>query len=382
VLKAFSGFVAVFLKEVLHMRRDSFAMMFALFVPIVEMIILGYAIDTNVRQVRTVVYDQSGILENIDNGSVGSSASRALLDRFRNSDTYHIYKYVHSDEELNKEIVGGRARVGIKIPYDFDRNLVKGQSAQVLVLVDGSDSSVAGQALNVATAIGLDESLRRMVPNATAPAIDIRPKMLFNPDSRSPNFFIPALIAVLLLFITTMLTAFSVVREKERGTLEQLLVTPIKPLGLMMGKIMPYFTMALVEMAVLLAFMRFIFKVPIHGNVILLTLLAMPYIFTNLSLGLLISVKANSQAEAMQSSMSIMLPTIFLSGYVFPRHSMPWFFYGLSFLVPATYMIDTFRGVILRGAGILELWQNALVLTVMGVAVLLLAAKRFSKMTL
>jgi ABC-2 type transport system permease protein len=150
----------------------------------------------------------------------------------------------------------------------------------------------------------------------------------------------------------------------------------------MMGKIMPYFTMALLEMAVLLTFMRFVFKVPIHGNVILLTLLAMPYIFTNLSLGLLISVKANSQAEAMQSSMSIMLPTIFLSGYVFPRHSMPWFFYGLSFLVPATYMIDTFRGVILRGAGILELWQNALVLTVMGVAVLLLAAKRFSKMTL
>jgi ABC-2 type transport system permease protein len=381
VLKAFRGFTAVFYKEVLHMRRDSFAIMFALFVPIVEMVILGYAIDTNVRQVRTVVYDQSGILENVDNGSVGSSASRALLDRFRNSDTYHIYKYVHSDKELNREIVAGKVRVGLKIPYDFDRNLVKGQSAQVMVLVDGSDSSVAGQALNVATAIGLDESLRRIVPDAKGPLIDVRPKILFNPDSRSPNFFIPALIAVLLLFITTMLTAFSVVREKERGTLEQLLVTPVKPLGLMMGKIMPYFTMALVELAVLLTFMRFVFKVPIHGNVILLTLLAMPYIFTNLALGLLISVKANSQAEAMQSSMSIMLPTIFLSGYVFPRWSMPWFFYGLSFLVPATYMIDTFRGVILRGAGILELWQNALVLTVMGIAVLLISANRFSKMT-
>ena len=381
MLKAFRGFSAVFYKEVLHMRRDSFAIMFALFVPIVEMVILGYAIDTNVRQVRTVVYDQSGILENIDNGSVGSSASRALLDRFRNSDTYHIYKYVHSDKELNREIIAGKARVGIKIPYDFDRNLVKGQSAQVMVLVDGSDSSVAGQALNVATAIGLDESLRRIVPEAKAPLIDVRPKILFNPDSRSPNFFIPALIAVLLLFITTMLTAFSVVREKERGTLEQLLVTPVKPLGLMMGKIMPYFTMALVELAVLLMFMRFVFKVPIHGNVVLLALLSMPYIFTNLALGLLISVKANSQAEAMQSSMSIMLPTIFLSGYVFPRFSMPWFFYGLSFLVPATYMIDTFRGVILRGAGIMELWQNALVLTVMGIVVLLISAKRFSKMT-
>lgn len=363
------------------MRRDSFAIMFALFVPILEMVILGYAIDTNVRQVKTVVYDQSGILENIENGSIGSSASRALLDRFRNSDTYHIYKYVHSDKDLNREIIAGKARVGIKIPYDFDRNLVKGQSAQVMVLVDGSDSSVAGQALNVATAIGLDESLRQIVPNAKVPPIEIRPKILFNPDSRSPNFFLPALIAVLLLFITTMLTAFSVVREKERGTLEQLLVTPVKPLGLMMGKIMPYFTLAIAEMTLLLLFMRFIFHVPIHGNVILLTLLAMPYIFTNLAIGLLISVRANSQAEAMQGSMSIMLPTIFLSGYVFPRFSMPLFFYGLSFLVPATYMIDTFRGVILRGAGIMELWQNALALSVMGVTVLLIAAKRFGKMT-
>jgi ABC-2 type transport system permease protein len=134
-------------------------------------------------------------------------------------------------------------------------------------------------------------------------------------------------------------------------------------------------------MFLLLTFMRFVFRVPIHGNVILLTLLAMPYIFTNLSLGLLISVKANSQAEALQSSMSIMLPTIFLSGYVFPRFSMPLFFYALSYLVPATYMIDTFRGVILRGAGIMELWQNALVLTVMGVTVLLISARRFGKMT-
>ena len=131
----------------------------------------------------------------------------------------------------------------------------------------------------------------------------------------------------------------------------------------------------------LLTFMRFVFRVPIHGNVLLLTLLAMPYIFTNLALGLLISVKANSQAEALQSSMSIMLPTIFLSGYVFPRFSMPWFFYGLSYLVPATYMIDTFRGVILRGAGLMELWQNALVLTVMGVTVLWISARRFGKMT-
>jgi len=375
----FRGFTAIFYKEVLHMRRDSFAMLFALIVPIVQMIILGAAIDTNVRQVKTVVYDQSGLME--DSRSVpGRQESRAFLDRLRNSDTFHVYKYVHSDRELNDEIISGRARVGVKIPVDFDRDLVKGNSAQVMVMVDGSDSSVAGQAVNVATALGLDESLRRTVPNLEAPAIDIRPKMMFNPDSRSPNFFLPGLMSVLLLMTTTMLTAFSIVREKERGTLEQLFVTPVRPLGLMMGKIMPYFAMGMVELGLILTFMRFAFQVPIHGNVLLLGLLAMCYIFVNLSIGMLISSKANSQAEAMQMAMMTMLPSIFLSGYIFPRDNMPLPFFLLSFCVPATYMIDIARGVILRGAGITHLWSNAVVLFGMGAGVLLLASNRFRKM--
>src|SRR5207253_2078730 len=167
---------------------------------------------------------------------------------------------------------------------------------------------------------------------------------------------------------------------KERGTLEQLMVTPVKPLGLMMGKMMPYFVLALVELVILLSFMRFLFKVAITGNVFLLVLLSLSYLFVNLALGMLISVKANSQAEAMQSSMGILLPSIFLSGYVFPRDNMPTIFYWLSNFVPATYMIDTFRGVILRGAGFFQLWENAAILFLMGVVVLLLAAKRFGKM--
>jgi ABC-2 type transport system permease protein len=379
VMDPFRGLAAVFYKEVLHMRRDTMAMVFALIVPIVEMIILGAAIDTNVRQVKTAVFDESGIMEGAGD-LPGSTASRELLDRFRNSDTFHIYKYVYSDADLTHELVSGRAQVGIKIPYDFSRNLLEHNSAQVMVMVDGSESSIAGQAMNVAAAIGLEESLRRTIPNLATPAVDIRPKIMFNPDSRSANFFLPGLIAVLMLFITTMLTAFSVVREKERGTLEQLLVTPIRPLGLMLGKIMPYFVLALVELVILLAFMRIAFRVPINGNVLLLMVLSMFYLFVNLALGMLISVRANSQAEAMQASMSIMLPTIFLSGYVFPRHNMPLLFLAMSYLVPATYMIDTFRGIILRGAGFMDLWFNAAVLAFMGVAVLFIAAKRFGKM--
>jgi ABC-2 type transport system permease protein len=375
----FRGFRAIFYKEALHLRRDSMAIMFALAVPILEMIILGYAIDTNVRQVKTAVYDQTGIMER-SGETEGSQQSRALLDRFRNSDTFRIYRYVHSDSELTQEMVAGRAKVGIKIPYNFDRDLLRGGSAQVMVMVDGSDSSVAGQTMNVAQAIGLDESLRRRLPAGGTPLIDVHPKVMFNPDSRSPNFFLPGLMTVLLLFVTTLLTAFSIVREKERGTLEQLFVTPVRPLGLMMGKIMPYFVLALIEMATILIFMRYVFFVPIHGSVLLLFALATLYMFAHLALGMLISSKANSQNDAMQRSMGIMLPTIFLSGYIFPRDTMPLIFYAMSFCLPATYMMDIARGIILRGAGLVELWVNAVVLLIMGVAVLLLAARNFRKM--
>jgi hypothetical protein len=230
VVNPFRGFGAVFYKETLHVRRDFATLFFSLIIPILQMFLLGYGIDTNVRQINTVVYNADG-----------REQSRELLDRLRNSDTFHLYRYVHSDKQLNDLIISGKCRVGIKIPVDYSDKLLHQMGAQVLVLIDGSDSSVAGQAINVTTAIGLDESLRRVVGNNiegnTAFAIDMRPKILFNPDSRSPNFFLPGLTAVLLLNVTTFLTAFSIVREKERGTLEQLFVTPVRPMGLLLGKI-------------------------------------------------------------------------------------------------------------------------------------------------
>ena len=372
------GFRAMVYKEVLHALRDRFALIFAFVMPLFQMVILGFAVDTNVRQVPTVIFDQSGLTSG--DGTSGSSASREFVDRLRNADTFHVYKYVHSDEEMNEEMVGGRARIAVKFPPEFSRDLVRGESAQVLVLVDGSDSSVAGQAVNVAGQIGLDESLRRLLSEQAVRPIEVRPKIMFNPASRSPNFFLPGMVAILLIFVTTMLTAFSVVREKERGTLEQLLVTPVRPLALMLGKITPYFALGVAEVCTLLLFMNFVFKVPIHGNPLLLILLSSCYLFVNLTIGVLISTKANSQAEAMQLAMMIMLPSIFLSGYIFPRDNMPLIFFGLSYLVPATYMVNISRGVILRGAGPAELWLDALVLFALGVVVLLLAVRRFKSM--
>jgi ABC-2 type transport system permease protein len=368
VLNPFRGFNAVFYKEALHVRRDFGTLFFSLIIPLLQMFLLGFGIDTNIRQINTVVYNADGRRE-----------SRELLDRLRNSDTFNLVRYVNTDHDLTDAIVSGKCRVGIKIPVDYSDKLLHQMSAQVLVLIDGSDSSVAGQAINVTTAIGLDESLRRVVTSSGDPAfaVDMRPKLLFNPDSRSPNFFLPGLTAILLLNVTTFLTAFSIVREKERGTLEQLFVTPVRPMGLLLGKLLPYLMIGFFELCMILTFMRFIFSVPIHGSVLLLALLSLPYIFVSLSLGILISSKANSQAEAMQLAFLTILPSVFFSGYIFPRETMPKFFFFLSYFVPATYFIDITRGVILRGAGWVHLWTDAVALFLFGTMLLVIAARRF-----
>src|SRR5262245_54078077 len=277
----FTGLIPVLRKEAIHIRRDAMALFFTLFMPTMQLFLIGFAINTNVRDISTVVYDAARTQE-----------SRRLLDRFVNSDDFKINISVNSDEELNREIIAGRARVGIKIPPDYSRKLLAGETASILVLVDGSESSVAGEALNVANGIALRESLERALSvsasRQTLP-VEARPKVLFNPDMRSANFLIPGMIAVLMQMMTVLLTAITIVRERERGTLEQLYMTPIKPLGLMVGKIAPYAVVAYTELCLLLFFMRWAFGVPISGNLFLLLLLVTPFVLTMLGFGLLIS---------------------------------------------------------------------------------------------
>ncbi|MFZ1085644.1 MAG: ABC transporter permease [Terracidiphilus sp.] len=366
--KAFRGFGAILYKEVLHIRRDQSALFIALIMPLLQMVLLGFGIDTNVRQVKTAVLDEDHRLE-----------SRQFIDRLRNSDTFRVVAFVQNDRQLNDAIVAGRVKVGVKIPWDYSDRLLKHEGAQVLVLVDGADSSVASHAVNVATAIGLDDSLQRLLGDRQAMPVEVRPQLLFNPDSRSPNFFLPGLMAALLLQVTTFLTALAVVNEKVNGTLEQLFITPVKPLGLMFGKIVPYLGVGFGELCLILVLLVTAFRVPIHGNVVLLLVLSLPYLFVCLSIGLLVSSKANSQSESFQLSALTFLPTIFFSGYIFPRDTMPLPFYIISFFVPGTYYIKITRGIILRGAGIMDLWTDGLVLLGMGLVLILLAAKRFKK---
>lgn len=367
----FRGTIPVLRKEAIHIRRDPMALFVTVLIPIIQMFTIGFAINTNVRDTRTALYDGARTQE-----------SRRLIDRFVNSDDLRIVVEVGSDRELNDEIVAGRAQVGIHIPADYSRRLLSGQTASFLVLVDGSDSSVASQSLNVANAIALRESLERSVPvNALGRplAVEARPKVLFNPDSRSANFLIPGMLAVLIQIMTVMLTALAIVRERERGTLEQLYMTPVRPLGLMIGKIVPYAVVAYAELSIMLFFMRWVFQIPINGSLLLLLVLVIPFLITMLGLGLLISTRARSQQEAIQAAFGTMLPSIFLSGYIFPIDTMPAFFRGISAILPTTYLIEIFRGIILRGAGLTALWRQTLILSVMGLFLITISALRFRK---
>ena len=361
----FRGMVPVCRKEFLHIIRDPGTLFFALLIPMLQLFLFGFAVDTNVRQIPTVVLDESRTQE-----------SRRLLEAFAASDVFQLKIYAQSQDELYEAVRGGRARVGIRIAHDYARCLQDGTSAAVLVLVDGSDSSVAGQAMSTATGVALKASLGRVLPGGGMP-IEVRPSVLYNPATRSANFFVPGLIAILLQVMAILMIALSLVRERERGTLEQLTMTPVAPLGLMLGKMIPYGSLTFAELCAILLVMRTIFLVPVHGNVLLLLVLSVPFLLTVLGIGLVISTKARTQAEAFQLSMGTILPSVFLSGYIFLIENMPPFFQAISHLIPATYYIQILRGIILRGAGIGELWVSATVLVAMGCGSTLLAARLF-----
>ncbi len=359
--------VSVARKEMLHILRDPMTLFFTLFVPILELFMLGYAIDTNVRDVRTVICDLAGTQER-----------RQLLRQFETSKDFKIIGRVFTDDELNQWIVAGKAHVGVKIPADYSERLEAGQTAQLLILVDGTESSVAAEAVNVGNAIALKESLQRVLADKPLP-VESRPRVLFNPDTRSANFFIPGLMVILCQMMATMLAATAIVREKENGTLEQLFMTPVRRGEIIIGKMMPYIVLTTAEFCFIALLMRTIFQVPIHGVFLTLLALALPFVLVMLASGLLISTRASTRDAAMQMAMGTILPSVFLSGYVFPLDSMPEVFGWLSRLIPATWLIDASRGVILRGAGWAELWPHAAVLWSMALGMIVISSVRFRK---
>jgi ABC-2 type transport system permease protein len=362
------SFVAVFRKEFRHIFRDVGTLRLALVLPVMQLILFGF-IDQTVRNLPTAVVDQDRSYE-----------SRLFQERLRATGTFEVVTVTDSPARARQEIRSGRARIAVVIPPQFEERLVRAQRSQVLVLIDGSDSTASAQALASINGLAAADYANRIAAVAPqAGTIATQPVILFNPAGRTANFIIPGLVAVLLQLFGIVLSAGAIVRERERGTFEQLLVTPINPLGLMLGKLFPYLVFSLIEMTIVLLAMRFGFRVPIRGNVVVLYVVALFYLASLLSMGLLISSRAQTQMEAQQLGQLLFLPGIFLSGYIFPFEGLPIVLRAVGLLFPVTHMIAIMRGVVLRDASLVDLWPHVAALLAMCAVWLWLGSRSIHK---
>jgi ABC-2 type transport system permease protein len=367
--------LAVSRKEFIQITRDPRTLILILMVPIFQLFLLGYAATSDVRNISLAVFDQSQTPE-----------SRALLDAYRTADYFKIAYAVNSQDEIRALIENGDARAGIVIPPDYSTRLHEG-TAQVAFMLDGSDPTVASTALSAALFIGqshateiLSERLGQSGSDfRIKPPVEVRTQVWYNPDLISAYFMIPGVIGLVLYAITAIVTATAVVRERERGTIEQLIVTPIRPWELMVGKILPYAILAFIDTIEVLAIGHFWFGVPIEGSLTLLLIISGIFILSGLGVGLLASTIANTQMEAMLTVFVTLLPSIFLSGFFFPLEALPRFLQIISYAVPLRYYLVVVRALLLKGVGLAAIRNEVIALTVFGVLIMTLAASRFRK---
>jgi ABC-2 type transport system permease protein len=365
--------LAILRKEFIQIRRDPRTLAVMILIPIVQLTLLGYAATTDVDHIATVVLDRDGTLE-----------SRELIETYRASGYFDIQYYVDREAEMAKLIDGGQAKAGIVVPAGYAAGLARDHRAQIGVIIDGSDPNVATTALSAATSVGQAKGVEIVqqvmhIDPEEQPGIEVRPRVWYNPELSSANFMIPGLIGTIMQLLTTFLTAMAVARERERGTLEQLIVTPLRPIELIIGKLVPYAIIAVIDTLEILAIGVWWFGVPIRGSLPLLLALSALGLMTSLGLGLFISTVSATQQEAMLLSYFIMLPSIFLSGFMFPRAAMPQALQILSYGVPLTYFLIIVRGIILKGIGLQLLVSEVVAMAVFGVVILTLAALRFQK---
>ena len=366
---------ALLLKEFIQMRRDrlTFAMMIG--IPIIQLLLFGFAINTDVKHLPTVVFDQSH-----------SPESRDLLESFSASGYFDINFIGNSFQEVNDRIDNGDAKVGVILPPDFADNVRSGRTAGVQVIVDASDSMAASSAIGTAMTIGQLRSqnimIRRMeslTGRVTSLPYDIRIRPWYNPDFVTAFDMVPGIMGMILTMTMVMITSMAIVREREHGTLEQLIVTPMKSYELMLGKIIPYVFVGLVQASVALMVGILVFDLPIRGNLIELFLYTILFIVASLSLGILISNFSKTQMQAMQMSFFVFLPSVLLSGFMFPREAMPEFFFQLGRILPLTFYLQIMRGIVLKGVGIKALWPQVGALLLYSSIVLTISVVKFKK---
>ena len=370
-----SRLISIIRKEFIQIFRDKRTLALILVMPLVQLFLLGYAATNDVRNVPLAVYDQSH-----------SPEARALLDAYRAADYFKLAYSVGSQSELQALIDNGQAKAGLIIPPDYAKQLNQG-TAQVAFVLDGSEPTVASTALSAAQLIGqyhatriLSEKFDRSGQNfKLQPPVDVHTSVWYNPDMVSSYFMIPGLIGLILAAIMGIVTATAVVRERERGTIEQLIVTPIRPWELVVGKILPYTVLGLFDTIIIIAVGHWWFGVPVRGSLVLIFLLSALFLLSGLGVGLFVSTVADTQQEAILTVFMTVLPSIFLAGFIYPLEAMPVVLQWISYAIPLRYFLAIIRTLMLKGVGIESILPNVIALAIFGVVIMGAAALRFRK---
>jgi len=365
-------------KEFIEIWRDRRSLAFVLTMPVLMLLLYGYGISSDVKRVPLAVYDRDG-----------QPPARELVRRFTSTDYFVVTAQVGSLWELRRVIDLGIAKVGLTIPEDFGQNLGAGRPAPIQFVVDGSDSNTASIAISNIAAISQNtelspRDLRPQVylsprPEHSAP-IELRTWVWYNPELKSSNFLIPGLTAVILMMLAAMLTSLTVAREWERGTMEGLIASPLHPIELMLGKILPYVVIGLVDVGIIVLVAVFWFRVPLHGSLTLLMASSTIFLLGALGIGLFLSAATKNQQVAFQLAILItMLPSLLLSGFFSPIEYMPPVLRAVTYLVPARYFLVILRGIFLKGVGLVVLWRELLFLGVFAVVMLMASSAKFKK---
>jgi len=354
-----------------------------LVLPVMMLVLYSYAVNFDIKSIETVVYD-------LDN----SKNSRELIGKFKNSGYFNI-RYITRYDDIDKQLGNGKAKLALCIPAEFSRKLEKGEIATLQAIVDGSNANTATIAIGYinqivqrySIKIVMSELRNRVSPvfvgtgrrNSVSP-IEMIPRVWYNPELKSVNFIVPGLIATIMMMLGAISTSLSIVSERERGTFEKLIVTPVRPYELVIGKIFPYVILAFIDVIFCMLVGKFWFKVPIKGSIPLLLCLSTLFLFSALGLGLFISAIAKTQRVAMLLSMVIsLLPTFLLSGFVFPIENMPRVLQLVTYLVPARYFLEILRGIFLKGVGLRVLWMDVIWLLIFSMVMVFISAVKFQK---
>ena len=375
-----AGVASIFKKELIQLLRDRYLVGFIIALPIAQLLVTGLAIQRDMKHIPTLVLNRDK-----------HYASYELLKAFEQSSYFDIKTLasVQTDESLIRTVKTGQYRLGLIIPPDYSKNLLSGQStSQVNLVLDGTNANISKSILDAAQAILSNHALEVSRQNSLQGGLGVagrgRPiilqtKVINNPDLSPSIFLIPGILGVIMHLMTVLFTSSSIVRERETGTLEQLMVTPLLVTDLMLGKILPYALIGLLDMVLTLGVMVGFFSIPISGGFGFLCIASTVFILTSLGLGLLISTCSRTQVQSVQMTMGLLLPSLLLSGFVFPLEPMPWFIKVISYLLPLTYYLEIIRGVVIKGSGFMELWQPFGLLALSTVVLMTLSILRFRK---